>query len=109
MPEWLNGAVCKTVALCASGVQIPLPAPMKNANDFDQLVVFIKNQPLIQIEPTLDNIKPSLLQQRSGLVFFGTGICTPNHLSIGLPFDFLGMLLTVESFRKWNEYGCGSC
>jgi len=73
---------------------------MKNTNDFDQLVVFIKNQQLIQIGPTLDNIQPSLLQQKSGSIFFGTGICTPDHLSIGLPFDFLGMLLTAESFRK---------
>ncbi|MFC1790368.1 hypothetical protein ACFLZP_02720 [Patescibacteria group bacterium] len=73
---------------------------MKKVKDFNQLKTFIKNQPLVQIEPTLAGLDPSLLEQKNGSVFFGTGICTQSQLSIGLPFDFLGMLLMSESLRQ---------
>ena len=56
-----------------------------------ELEKFIKNCALLEQVPTLESLKNSPIVG-SG-IYYGTGLATPRSISIGLPFDVLGMML----------------
>lgn len=54
--------------------------------------------PLIAKNNTARNLENKPVKGTS--VYFGTGLVTPKAITQGLPFDFLGMLLTAEWVRR---------
>jgi hypothetical protein len=54
--------------------------------------------PLIAPHNTSKKLNPSKLT--GGNIYFGTGLVTSDDLGVGIPFDFLGMLLTAEWTRR---------
>jgi len=57
-----------------------------------------EDNPLICREKNFD--KPIIGDELSGNVYFGTGFVTPKAITNGLPFDFLGFLLSAEHIRR---------
>ncbi len=66
----------------------------------EQFNKVLSNEPLIESEPSIKGISRALLQARTGAIYYGTGLTTPRSLSVGLPFDVLGMVLTAEKLRR---------
>lgn len=66
----------------------------------EQFATIIQNESLIESVPSLDGIDQSLFTGTSGSIYYGTGLTTPHALSIGLPFDVLGMVLVAEKLRR---------
>lgn len=66
----------------------------------ERLATLVRNEPLIEAEPSIRGIMPSLLTAGGGAIYYGTGLTTPRSLSVGLPFDVLGMVLTAEKLRR---------
>jgi hypothetical protein len=62
--------------------------------------VFVRNEPLFEANATLPRIHTKSLTKPSRAVFYGTGLCTPTELSVGLPFDILAMILVAERIRR---------
>jgi hypothetical protein len=60
----------------------------------------IEAQPLLVTEPSIKGINPRLDSVSEGTIYYGTGLCTPKHLSRGFPFDLLSMLLVAEQIRR---------
>lgn len=60
----------------------------------------IQNESFLEVTPSLAGIDPSLAEVTGGSIYYGTGLCTPRYLSVGLPFDSLGMVLVAERFRQ---------
>ena len=73
--------------------------------NFDRLITLIKNEPLIEAQLSLASLKSSSINTRDGNIFYGTGICTPENISLGLPFDVLGMVFCAEIIRKTVGFG----
>jgi hypothetical protein len=67
---------------------------------FDRTIKLIKNEALIEAEPTLQFLNESSLSKDGGSLYYGTGLTTPRAISKGLPFDVLGMMLTAEKVRR---------
>ncbi len=67
---------------------------------FDRTVKLIRNEALIEAEPTLQFLNESSLAREGGSLYYGTGLTTPRAISQGLPFDILGMMLTAEKVRQ---------
>ncbi|MBI3385436.1 hypothetical protein HY030_04555 [Candidatus Gottesmanbacteria bacterium] len=66
----------------------------------NNLKTLIQNEPLIEAEPTLTAIKPNLINQKKGSIFFGVGIMSKDKLSKAVPFDILAMFFTAELLRR---------
>ncbi len=71
----------------------------------------VQNESILEVVPSLEGIDPSFesLVQQFGdkmSIYYGTGICTPKELSVGLPFDILAMMLFSEKLRR--TLGLGS-
>jgi hypothetical protein len=60
----------------------------------------IRSIPLIEPESSLRGIQPELGQSTGGSLYFGTGLTTSKAMSVGVPFDVLGMLLVAENIRR---------
>lgn len=43
---------------------------------------------------------PIIVNPSTPNIFIGTGICTPTQISLGLPFDALGFLLSAEFIKR---------
>lgn len=41
----------------------------------------------------------------SKTLYFGTGLCTTKEMSVGTPFDFLGLVATAEAIRRVLGFG----
>ena len=67
---------------------------------FQNLVKIIRNEALIEAEPTLSVLSESVTETPGGSIYYGTGLTTPKEISVGLPFDVLGMMLTAEKLRQ---------
>lgn len=68
---------------------------------FAELTKVIRNEALIEAEPSLHFLDQSSLDHRpGGSIYYGTGLTTPRAISEGLPFDVLGMMLTAERMRQ---------
>lgn len=60
----------------------------------------IKNEALIEMQPSLEGLSNVLDNTEGGAIYYGTGVATPNHPSVGLPFDVLGMILIAEKMKR---------
>jgi len=65
-----------------------------------RLQKIIKNEALIEMEPSLHGLTASIDQLQGGAIYYGTGVATPDHMSVGLPFDVLSMILICEKIKK---------
>ncbi len=72
----------------------------KDESIYEKVVKIVKEEPLIEKEPSLDMIGRSLDKKGEKSIYYGTGIATPDYLSVGLPFDVLGMILLNEKIRR---------
>lgn len=60
----------------------------------------VKNEALIEMHPSLEGLSDVLDKTEGGAIYYGTGVATPNHPSVGLPFDVLGMILIAEKMKR---------
>ncbi|MFZ5366321.1 MAG: hypothetical protein ACOZBZ_03415 [Patescibacteria group bacterium] len=76
---------------------------MVEQEEKDRLQIFqnlIRNEPLIEVAPSLAGINPKAVKQESGSIYYGTGLCTARELSLALPFDVLAMVFVAERIRR---------
>lgn len=66
---------------------------------FDRLKTMLTNEPLVEAVPTIEHMSPTICERQGGALYYGTGLTTPRALSIGLPFDVLGMVLVANKLR----------
>lgn len=66
----------------------------------DKIKSIVSTEPIIVKEPSLAMITESLNTDNQKSIYYGTGIATPEFLSVGLPFDVLGMILINEKIRR---------
>jgi len=71
---------------------------------YDTLVKLVKNEALIEAEPSLAFLNPSIADTVGGSIYYGTGLTTPREISVGLPFDVLGMVLIAEKLRRGGGF-----
>ena len=77
-----------------------------------------KDARLIAIEQKLKDALPLLAEEgivldprlisedlSSKSLYFGIGLCTTKEMSVGLPFDFLGLVATAEAIRRTLGFG----
>lgn len=62
--------------------------------------IFVRNEPLFEAGPTMSRIHSKTFTKPNRSIFYGTGLCTPTELTVGLPFDILGMILVAERIRR---------
>lgn len=68
-----------------------------------QFITFLRNEPLIQAEPSIAALKANLFGCR-GSIFIGIGLMTSKKLSTGIPFDILALFLEAEAIRKLLKF-----
>jgi len=67
---------------------------------YQNIVKLLKNEALIEAEPSLAFLNENITDTVGGSLYYGTGLTTPREISVGLPFDVLGMMLTAEKLRR---------
>ena len=67
---------------------------------FEAISKLVKNEALIETEPSLEMLDANVVDTEGGSLYYGTGLTTPREISVGLPFDVLGMILTAEKLRR---------
>ncbi len=68
---------------------------------FKSYLNLIPNEGLIEQKPTLKATNLEALEAKPrGTIYYGTGLTTPKEISVGLPFDVLGMILVAERIKK---------
>jgi hypothetical protein len=77
---------------------------MDKDESLSKFILFLKNEPLIEANESLKGINENLLLPEKRAIFYGTGLCTPTSISIGLPFDVLGMIFVAERIRKTFKF-----
>jgi hypothetical protein len=65
----------------------------------ERLKTLLQNEPLIEAKPSIEGVQENLLTAKGGAIYYGTGLTTPRALSLGLPFDVLGMILVADKLR----------
>jgi hypothetical protein len=60
----------------------------------------IKNEALIEMQPSLEGMSDNINLVEGGAIYYGTGVSTPKYLSVGLPFDVLGMIMIAEKIKR---------
>lgn len=63
-----------------------------------------QNEALIEAEPSLPLLQEGVDHRPGGSIYYGTGLTTPKAISVGLPFDTLGMVFTAEKVRRVCEF-----
>lgn len=85
----------------ASGVQIPLSAPMKTK---EEILSFLQNEPLIEAELSGGAINTLTRTHPKGAsLFFGVGLCTAKEPAVAIPFDILSFFLVAERLRRFLD------
>lgn len=75
------------------------------ADRFATLSKIIGNEAMIEAGPTMQFLDRDNIDNRpGGSLYYGTGLTTPNAISVGLPFDILGMMLTAEKIRRAGKF-----
>jgi tyrosyl-tRNA synthetase len=74
----------------------------KPQTTYDKVSTIVKEEYLIETEPSLQMLGESLNSQegKEKSIYYGTGIATPEALSVGLPFDILGIAFLNEKIRR---------
>lgn len=65
------------------------------------LTKLVQNDPLFEAIPSLEGIEALSPGATAASVYLGTGLCTPEFLSAGLPFDILSMVFAAEKIRRY--------
>jgi hypothetical protein len=77
---------------------------VNNMNTLDdhreKLEKLIKNEALIETQPSLEGTSTYADNTKGNAIYYGTGLATPKHPAIGLPFDVLGMVLVAEKIKR---------
>ncbi len=61
----------------------------------------VQNEALLEAGPSLQFLnEKSFSDKPGGSLYYGTGLTTPRAISVGVPFDMLGMMLTAEKVRR---------
>lgn len=68
--------------------------------DFGFVKNQVMNEPMLEPLPSVNQLLESITTVRNGSIYYGTGLCTPKFLSVGLPFDVLSMVFVAEKFRR---------
>jgi len=76
------------------------PTMVDNNTRFQSVTKLVRNEALIEAGPSLDALNPNIVETDGGSLYYGTGLTTPREISVGLPFDVLGMILTAEKLRR---------
>jgi hypothetical protein len=63
----------------------------------------VQNEALIEAGPSLPLIE-RLDDSTGGSIYYGTGVTTPRAISVGVPFDVLGMVLIAERLRRAADF-----
>jgi hypothetical protein len=63
-----------------------------------------QNEALIEAEPSLPLLQENVGHAPGGSIYYGTGVTTPKAISVGLPFDTLGMVFTAEKLRRACDF-----
>ncbi|HSX32777.1 MAG TPA: hypothetical protein VLF91_00350 [Candidatus Saccharimonadales bacterium] len=72
---------------------------------FAAIAKIVRNEALIEAEPSMQLLDPNTINaEPGGSIYYGTGLTTPRAISIGLPFDVLGMMLTAEKVRRAGQF-----
>ena len=71
-----------------------------NTLDKDKIVSMLKNEPLIEHGFSLPMIADSLWSSEGCALFYGTGLCNGDCLTVGVPFDLLAIVLVAERLRR---------
>lgn len=70
-----------------------------NTLDRNKVISVFKNESLIEHDFSLPMIAESLWDGEGGALFYGTGLCNGDRLTVGVPFDLLAMVLVAEQLR----------
>lgn len=71
-----------------------------NTELIEKFTIFLNNEPLLESKESIKGIDQSLFDEQERSIFYGTGLCTQTDISIGLPFDVLGIIFVAERIRK---------
>jgi hypothetical protein len=81
---------------------------MIESSQQQQFEDFLHSTALIEVGSTIAGIQDELVEKsnssdtQSGTsLYFGTGLCTSKAMTVGIPFDILGMLFVAEYFRRF--------
>jgi hypothetical protein len=73
---------------------------------FRDLIKTVRNEALIEAEPSIRFLSQTDIEEcPGGNIYYGTGLTTPTAISVGLPFDVLGIMLTAEKIRRVGQFG----
>lgn len=105
------------VGLVAAGISESKVTEQKNTASITG-ADSVKDAKLIALEQKLKEELPLLAEDAIALdknlstedlstksLFFGIGLCTTKEMSVGLPFDFLGLVATAEALRRTLGFG----
>ena len=73
---------------------------MDSQNDKQNLITFFRNEPLVIFDEEITKLDISNNKARENNIFLGIGLTTSIEVSVGVPFDILGMLLVTEKIRR---------
>jgi hypothetical protein len=71
-----------------------------------ELTALIRGTPLLEPEGSIAGIHPTLFAAADGnrvgggSIYYGTGLCTSKAMSVGVPFDVIGMFSVAEHLRR---------
>lgn len=73
----------------------------------DQLFSLIQSIPLLEPQSSVAAISPTLFEgdPSNASIYFGTGLTTSKAMSVGMPFDVVGMLSVAERLRRHLGFG----
>ncbi|MBC7565040.1 tyrosine--tRNA ligase [Candidatus Saccharibacteria bacterium] len=75
--------------------------PNEASDRFASISKLVQNEALLEAAPSLQFLNErSVNDKPGGSIYYGTGLTTPKAISIGIPFDMLGMMLTAEKVRQ---------
>src|SRR3990167_4210767 len=97
MTEWTIVVVCKTTALRLRRFESFSQHRMPNVVEKQQLA--LTNNPLLVTTPTNEELL-FWKDGKTSSLFTGIGFVTASQVSIGLPLDILGVILTAELIRR---------
>lgn len=93
------------MAEVTKGFEEQVGVGMANADDrYNQLLKIVRNEALIEAGPSIQMLDIGTLEDDGGSIYYGTGLTTPRAISVGLPFDILGMMLTAEKLRRAGSF-----
>lgn len=72
---------------------------MDTTIDKQNIITFLKNEPLIIKDASVDRFDSDIITCESS-IFAGIGLCTDQKITAGVPFDVLGIILTAEKLRR---------